>query len=84
MIERRNARYDWGLRVVVKEDIVNDGTFPGEQENALLVPAQSVGEIVRVGHHEEINVPVYLVEFGNGKVIGCLEDEIFPMGEMQL
>ncbi len=81
MMDRREPRFDWGLRVVVREDIFNDGTFPGEPENALLVPANCVGEIVRVGHHEEVNIPVYLVEFSNGRVIGCLENEIFPMGE---
>jgi nitrogen fixation protein NifZ len=32
---------------------------------------------VRVGHHVEANVPVYLVEFPGG-VIGCTEDEIVP------
>jgi nitrogen fixation protein NifZ len=41
-----------------------------------LVPAGSEGEIVQVGYHEEAKVPIYLVEFAGGYVIGCLEEEI--------
>jgi nitrogen fixation protein NifZ len=34
------------------------------------------GEVVNVGTIEETGIPVYLVEFTNGKVVGVLEDEI--------
>ena len=37
------------------------------------------GEIVQVGSHEETNIPVYLVEFGEHLVVGCLEEEIVPL-----
>ncbi len=36
-----------------------------------------MGEIVNVGHAQELNEPVYLVQF-EGCVIGCLELEIIP------
>ena len=81
MMDLRPPRFDWGLRVLAGDDIFNDGTYPGEAEGALLVTKDSPGEIVRVGHHEESNTPLYLVEFANGMVVGCLEEEILPLGE---
>ena len=78
MIESATPRYDWGLKVTVSEHIYNDdGTFPDVEEDALIVAAGSIGEIVRVGLHEETNVPVYLVDFGI-RVVGLSEDEIQP------
>ena len=35
--------------------------------------------IVQVGTHAEANLPVYLVEFGERLVVGCLEEEIIPL-----
>ncbi|MBU2719937.1 MULTISPECIES: nitrogen fixation protein NifZ [Acidithiobacillus] len=81
MMDLRPPRFDWGLSVLARDDILNDGTYPGEAEQAVLVPKDSPGEIVRVGHHEESNMPLYLVEFANGKVVGCLEEEIVPSGK---
>jgi nitrogen fixation protein NifZ len=34
------------------------------------------GEIVNVGTHVESDTPIYLVEFPDSRVIGCLEEEI--------
>jgi nitrogen fixation protein NifZ len=34
---------------------------------------------VQTGMHQESNTPVYLVEFPDGKVVGCLEAEIAPV-----
>ena len=79
MKELRSPQYDWGLRVLAGDDIYNDGTYPEVAEGALLVAKDSPGEIVRVGHLEEINAPLYLVEFANGMVVGCLEEEILPV-----
>ncbi len=78
MMDLRMARYDWGLKVIASEDIFNDGSYPGKEAGELLVSRDSLGEIVRVGHHEEGNLPLYLVEFSNGMVVGCLEEEITP------
>jgi nitrogen fixation protein NifZ len=36
-----------------------------------------VGEIVNIGHAQELNEPVYLVQF-DGCVVGCLEIELVP------
>ncbi|MGX7742105.1 nitrogen fixation protein NifZ [Rhodopseudomonas parapalustris] len=69
-------RYQWGQRVRAEIDLFNDGSFPDQPEEALLVKSGDAGEIVRVGLHTETNRPVYLVEFAEHRVIGCLEDEI--------
>ncbi len=79
MMDLHSPRFDWGLSVLAGDDILNDGTYPGEAEGAVLVPKDSPGEIVRVGYHEESNTPLYLVEFANGMVVGCLEEEILPL-----
>ena len=40
----------------------------------------AVGEIVRVGLHQQANVPVYLVDFIEHRaVLGCLEEELVPL-----
>lgn len=81
MMEQRQPIYQWGERVTALADLVNDGTYPDQPADALLVAAGTVGEIVNIGHHEEANVPVYLVEFGGRMVIGCLEEELArPVG----
>lgn len=78
MIESATPRYDWGLQVTVLDHIYNDdNTFPDVEEDALIIAAGSIGEIVRVGLHEETNMPVYLVDFGI-RVVGLSEEEIVP------
>ncbi|OPF96200.1 hypothetical protein I8G32_04780 [Rhodopseudomonas palustris] len=69
-------RYQWGQRVRAEIDLFNDGSFPDQPDDALLVKSGDAGEIVRIGLHTETNRPVYLVEFAEHRVIGCLEDEI--------
>lgn len=76
MIEQREAKYQWGQRILATTDLVNDGSYPDREMDALLVSNGTLGEIVNVGYHEELNVPVYLVEFLEGGVVGCLEEEI--------
>jgi len=80
MIDLREPIYQWGQRVRAATDLVNDGTYPGVPVDALLAVAGTEGEIVNVGHHEESNTPVYLVEFliesGGQVVVGCLEEEL--------
>jgi len=78
MIEPREAKYQWGQRMVATADLFNDGTYPEREPEALLVSTGTPGEIVNVGYHEELNLPVYLVEFEAGGVVGCLEEEITP------
>lgn len=77
MIEPREAKYQWGQRIVATTDLFNDGSYPDREPEALLVSNGTPGEIVNVGHHEENNLPIYLVEFQEGSVVvGCLEEEI--------
>ena len=83
MMEPRQPKYDWGLRVVARMDLFNDGSFPDKPEGELLVPQSEAGEIVNVGVHEDSGWPVYLVEFAQGMVIGCLEEEIAPAVEVR-
>lgn len=78
MQDLREPRYQWGQEVRAAVDLYNDGSLPGADEDALLVAAGGPGEIVQVGHHQEANVPVYMVDFGVA-VLGCLEEEIVPV-----
>ncbi len=82
MIDIREPKYRWGQEVVAAVDLYNDGTMPdAPAADILLVVAGGPGEIVQVGHHEEGNLPVYMVDFGVA-VIGCLEEEIAPAQEV--
>ena len=71
-------KYDWGMRVKAVDDIFNDGSYPDRAEDELLAAAGAVGEVVQVGYHTEAKVPVYIVEFSDTCVVGCLEAEIVP------
>jgi nitrogen fixation protein NifZ len=79
MIEVREPKYQWGQRVSAALNLYNDGSFPERPLEALLVNAGDSGEIVQVGTHVESNTPVYLVEFNEQLVVGCLEEEIAPV-----
>ena len=79
MIEPRLPKYQWGQRVKALIDLHNDGSFPDAPAEALLVGVGATGEIVQVGTHTESNTPIYLVEFGERLVVGCLEEEIVPL-----
>jgi nitrogen fixation protein NifZ len=76
----REPKYDWGIAVRTEIDLLNDGGHPDAAPGALLVTKGTVGEIVRIGHVPTANnLPVYLVEFPGGRLIGCLEEEIVPV-----
>ncbi len=85
MFELREPKFQWGQRVSSQVEIFNDGSYPEVEDDALLVPQGTTGEIVQVGHHEEANLPIYMVEFGSltlGKgpcVVGVFEEEIAPV-----
>ncbi len=78
MLDIKEPKFQWGQAVVAVADLVNDGSYPDVETDALLVAGGSKGEVVQTGMHEESNTPVYLVEFPGGKVVGCLEPEIAP------
>lgn len=76
-LEPREPVYVWGQRVIALDDLLNDGSHPEYPLDALLAARGTVGEIVNVGHAQELNEPVYLVQFPNC-VVGCLEIELAP------
>ncbi len=76
MIEPRVAIYQWGQRVSATVDLYSDGSYPDRPAEALLVTVGQIGEIVQVGTHTESNTPIYLVEFSERHVVGCLEEEL--------
>lgn len=73
---RREPRYQWGQPVRALVDLVNDGSHPDHALDALLVRAGTAGEVLNTGYHEASNTPVYLVQFGERLLVGCLEDEL--------
>lgn len=75
-MDMREPRYQWGQPVVARIDLINDGSYPECEPAALLAAAGERGEIVQVGALVEQQVPVYLVSFPTGRVVGCLEEEI--------
>lgn len=85
MFDLREPKFQWGQRVTALIDLFNDGSYPEVPADALLVALGAHGEIVQIGHHEEANLPVYMVEFGadgeNSRpcVVGVLEEEIAPL-----
>lgn len=79
MLDIRTPKYQWGQPVTAVVDLANDGSHPDAAADALLVAAGTLGEVVQTGMHEESNTPVYMVEFPDGKVIGCLEEELAPV-----
>jgi nitrogen fixation protein NifZ len=79
MIEPRLPKYQWGQRVKTLIDLYNDGSFPDTPAEVLLVKLGDIGEIVQVGTHTEGSIPIYLVEFSDRLVVGCLEEEILPL-----
>jgi nitrogen fixation protein NifZ len=78
--ETRAPRYPWGLPVVATRHLYNDGSLPDAEPDALLVARGGPGEIANVGHHDQSNQPIYMVDFGS-VVLGCLEHEIWPQAE---
>jgi nitrogen fixation protein NifZ len=79
VIEPRLPKYQWGQRVKALNDLYIDGSFPDAPADAILVNVGETGEIVKVGTHTDANIPVYLVEFGKRRVVGCFEEEIIPL-----
>ncbi|MDF0378690.1 nitrogen fixation protein NifZ [Methylophilus sp. YYY-1] len=77
--EPRTPRFQWGQPVMTLVDLLNDGSYPDLAEAALLAEAGARGEVVNVGMVEDSGIPVYLVEFADGKVIGVLEEELAPV-----
>jgi nitrogen fixation protein NifZ len=76
MSDSAAPKFQWGQPVQTVIDLFNDGSYPDWPEDALLVCSGDRGEIVQIGAHVESSTNVYLVEFSENRVVGCLEDEI--------
>lgn len=79
LFEPRTPKYQWGMKVKTLIELRNDGGYPDMEEDALLAAEGATGEIVQVGMHTDTNTPIYLVEFTEQLVVGCLEEEIEPV-----
>ncbi|QGM47767.1 nitrogen fixation protein NifZ [Methylocystis heyeri] len=79
MSDDARPKFDWGRRVKAAVDLFNDGSYPELEPDALLVKAGDAGEVVNIGAHVESETTIYLVEFNEKIVVGCLEDEIEPV-----
>jgi len=75
-MDASTPRYTWGQRVQAAEDLFNDGTYPEQPLEALLVQSGETGEIVQIGKHTDSGTVVYMVEFARNRVVGCLEPEL--------
>ena len=78
MMETSAPRYEWGQRVQTAADLFNDGSYPEQPSEALLVQSGEAGEVVQVGHHTGLGTTVYMVEFAQNRVVGCFEQELEP------
>ena len=80
MLEPRSEKFQWGQRVIAGIDLLNDGSHPECEEDALIVAKGTMGEVVQIGRHTDSDTPVYIVEFAIGceaaRVVGCLEEEL--------
>jgi len=77
-MEASTPRYEWGQNVQAAVDLFNDGSYPEQPSEALLVQNGEAGEVVQVGHHTDSGTIVYMVEFAQNRIVGCFENELEP------
>jgi nitrogen fixation protein NifZ len=77
-MDLRTPKYQWGQPVTARCDLRNDGSYPDAAPDEMLAASGVRGEVVRVGTLADGPVPVYLVSFPDGRVVGCLEEELGP------
>jgi nitrogen fixation protein NifZ len=77
-METSAPRYEWGQRVQAASDLLNDGSYPEQPPEALLVQNGEAGDVVQVGRHTDSGTVVYLVEFALNRIVGCFEQELEP------
>ena len=71
-------RYEWGQSVLAATDLFNDGSYPEQSSETLLVKNGESGAVVQVGRHTDSRTVVYMVEFPRDRVVGCFEHELAP------
>jgi len=78
--EKAEFKQNWErILTICNEGGTISGKVKAIVKGGLLVNIGDTGEIVQVGTHTEANLPIYLVEFGERLVVGCLEEEIVPL-----
>jgi nitrogen fixation protein NifZ len=75
-MDTSEPRFAEGQKVEATADLFNDGSYPDEVLNALLVRQGEQGEVVQVGKHTDSGTFVYMVEFASKRVVGCFEAEL--------
>ncbi|QEP45156.1 nitrogen fixation protein NifZ [Ectothiorhodospiraceae bacterium BW-2] len=71
-----------GDMLYAAKTIVNDGSIPAMEPQAVIATAGTRGVLVNTGHYEETpDITIYLVRFENsdgelGLPVGCYEDEL--------
>lgn len=75
-MEASTPRYEWGQNVQAAVDLFNDGSYPEQPSEALLVQSGEPGEVVQVGHHTDSGTILYMVQFARNRVVGCFENEL--------
>jgi nitrogen fixation protein NifZ len=83
MIAPPKPQFDWGQKVTAVADLFNDGSHPHHPDDALLVSAGEIGEIIQVGCHKGSGAFVYMVEFSRRQVVGCMEPELMHLIQIQ-
>jgi nitrogen fixation protein NifZ len=78
MMETSTPRDEWGQRVQAAANLFNDGLYPEQPSEALLVQDCEAGEVMQVSHHTDSGTVVYMVEFALNRVAGCIEHELAP------
>lgn len=77
--DEEKPKFKIGQKVVLSEDIVNDGTYPHAKIGTLMMPKGSVGYIKHMGEFLQV-IRVYEVHFIGAKseleVVGCREHEL--------
>lgn len=74
MIDQRLPRYQWGQHVKVAVTFSATAPFPKRRPTgSLSVPATSARPLTSE-RTQDVNLTIYLVEFGERLVVGCLEE----------
>lgn len=78
-------RFHIDQRVVAVKVIRDDGTYPDPDlgKGAVLVARGTAGYVVDIGTFLQDRL-VYAVLFENGRLVGCLERELAPLGEEEV
>lgn len=73
-----NPQFQYGTEVRLTRTVRNDGTFPGLETGARLIPAGATGFVRNVGTflQDQIIYTVHFVE--QDKMVGCRAEELIP------